>query len=277
MNENVNKAEDMSMVQACNTGVKAAVPYGAGDEQGEAAAVSAADILNSLFAPEDTVCLRVFSDKKCSAFHGQKLECKCRDYLKDMEPRLREHNEVGRGVFFVVNSGGQTDDAITRINAQFVEMDDGTFEEQWEKINSFPLPPSMVIRTRKSLHAYWFMEKGKAEVESFRDTQKGLVRWFEDDPACVNLSRVMRLPGFYHNKTDTPVMVRCVSFHSERRYTQEQLLAVLHISEENKPAQAVHKSSVAKGIEAVIRGCTAKLILYTKGVEMRQDIIVFST
>ena len=46
MNENVNKAEDMSMVQACNTGVKAAVPYGAGDEQGEAAAVSAADILN---------------------------------------------------------------------------------------------------------------------------------------------------------------------------------------------------------------------------------------
>ena len=39
MNENVNKAEDMSMVQACNTGVKAAVPYGAGDEQGEAAAV----------------------------------------------------------------------------------------------------------------------------------------------------------------------------------------------------------------------------------------------
>ena len=255
MNENVNKAEDMSMVQACNTGVKAAVPYGAGDEQGEAAAVSAADILNSLFAPEDTVCLRVFSDKKCSAFHGQKLECKCRDYLKDMEPRLREHNEVGRGVFFVVNSGGQTDDAITRINAQFVEMDDGTFEEQWEKINSFPLPPSMVIRTRKSLHAYWFMEKGKAEVESFRDTQKGLVRWFEGDPACVNLSRVMRLPGFYHNKTDTPVMVRCVSFHPERRYTQEQLLAVLHISEENKPAQAVHKSSVAKGIEAVIRGC----------------------
>ena len=89
MNENL-KAEDMSMVQACNTGVKAAVPYGAGDEQGEAAAVSAADILNSLFAPEDTVCLRVFSDKKCSAFHGQKLECKCRDYLKDMEPRLRE-------------------------------------------------------------------------------------------------------------------------------------------------------------------------------------------
>lgn len=254
MNENVNNGEDMSMVQVGNTGVVTAVPYGAGCEQGEAAAAAtAADVLNSLFATEDTVCLRVFDDKKGSAFHGQKLECKCRDYLQEMEPQLMEHNKMGRGVFFVVNSGGQTDDAITRINAQFVEMDDGTFEEQWKKINSFPLPPSMVIQTRKSLHVYWFMKK--TDLGRFRDTQKGLVRWFEGDPACVNLSRVMRLPGFYHNKTDTPVMVRCVSFHPERRYTQEQLLAVLHISEENKPAQAVHKSSVAKGIEAVIRGC----------------------
>ena len=65
----------------------------------------------------------------------------------------------------------------------------------------------------------------------------------------------MRLPGFCHCKTDTPVMVRCVSFHPERRYTKEQLLAVLHISEENKPAQTAHKCGVAKGIEAVIRGC----------------------
>lgn len=254
MNENVNNGEDMSMVQVGNTGIVTAVPYGAGCEQGEAAAAAtAADVLGSIFAPEDIVCFRVFDDKKGGTFHGMKLECKCRDYLKDMEPQLMEHNKMGRGVFFVVNSGGQADKDISRINAQFVEMDDGTFEEQWKKINSFPLLPSMVIQTRKSLHVYWFMKK--TDLGRFRDTQKGLVRWFEGDPACVNLSRVMRLPGFYHNKTDTPVMVRCVSSHPERRYTQEQLLAVLHISEENKPAQAVHKSSVAKGIEAVIRGC----------------------
>ncbi len=255
MNENLNKVEAMSMVQASITGVETAVPCGVVDEQSESAAVTAADVLKSLFDPDDTLCLRVFDDKRGGTFHGLKLECKCRDYLKDMEPQLREHNEVGRGVFFVVNSGGQTDDAITRINAQFVEMDDGTFEEQWEKINSFPLLPSMVIRTRKSLHAYWFMEKGKAEVERFREIQKSLVQWFDGDPACVNLSRVMRLPGFYHCKTDTPVMVRCVSFHPERRYTQEQLLAVLLEPVESKPAQAAHKCGAAKGVEAVIRGC----------------------
>ena len=40
---------------------------------------------------------------------------------------------------------------ITRINAQFVEMDSGTFEEQQAKIDAFPLAPSMIIRTQKSL------------------------------------------------------------------------------------------------------------------------------
>ncbi len=253
MNENVNKAEDMNMVQAGSNGVVTAVPFGAAGEQGEAAAATAADILNSLFAPEDTIGLRVFDDKKGSAFHGLKLECKCRDYLQEMEPQLREHNLQNRGVFFVVNSGGQTDDAITRVNAQFVEMDDGTFEEQWEKINCFPLPPSTVVQTRKSLHVYWFMEK--ADVGRFREIQKLLVRWFDGDPACVNESRVMRLPGFCHCKTDTPVMIRCVCFHPERRYTQEQLLAVLPEPEESKPAQTAHKCGVAKGIEAVMRGC----------------------
>ena len=197
MNENVNKVEDISMVQAGNTGVKAAVLYGAGDEWGGAAAVTAADVLGSIFAPEDIVCFRVFDDKKGGTFHGMKLECKCRDYLQEMEPQLRKHNEAGRGVFFAVNSGGQTDKDINRINAQFVEMDDVTFAEQWEKINSFPLPPSMVIQTRKSLHVYWFMEKGKADVGRFREIQKLLVRWFDGDPACVNGSRVMRrAPAF---------------------------------------------------------------------------------
>lgn len=255
MNENVNNGEDMSMVQAGNTGVVTAVPSGAADEQSEAAAVTAADVLGSIFAPEDIVCFRVFDDKKGGTFPGMKLECKCWDYLEDMEPQLKAHNRLGRGIFFVVNSGGQMDDAITRINAQFVEMDESTFEEQWEKINSFPLLPSMVIQTRKSLHVYWFMKKGTASVERFRDIQKGLVHWFDGDPACVNESRVMRLPGFYHCKTDTPVMVRCVSFHPERRYTQEQLLSALPKPEETKPAPEARKCGAAKGIESVMRGC----------------------
>lgn len=228
------------------------------DKDYDNTAVAAEDVLGSLFDPEDTVNFRVFDDRKGGVFLGLKLSCKCSEY-KSMEPELKRHNSLGRGVFYVVNSGGQTDDSITRINAQFVEMDSGTFEEQWEKVDAFKLPPSMVIQTRKSLHVYWFVDKS-ANVSSFREIQKRLVKHFNGDPACVNESRVMRLPGFNHCKTDTPVMVRCVLFRLERVYSQEQLVDVLAEPKgETSPVQVGHESETAsgteKGLEIVENSC----------------------
>ena len=228
------------------------------DKDYDNTAVAAEDVLGSLFDPEDTVNFRVFDDKKGGVFLGLKLSCKCSEY-KSMEPELKRHNSLGRGVFYVVNCGGQTDDSITRINAQFVEMDSGTFEEQQKKVDAFPLPPSMVIKTRKSLHVYWFMDNS-AKVSRFREIQKRLVKHFNGDPACVNESRVMRLPGFNHCKTDTPVMVRCVLFQPERVYSQEQLADVLTYPEEKSSSvQVEYKSETAggaeKGLEIVESAC----------------------
>lgn len=223
------------------------------DKDYDNTAVAAEDVLGSLFAPEDTVNFRVFDDRKGGVFTGQKLSCKCAEY-KSIEPELKRHNSLGRGVFYVVNSGGQTDDSITRINAQFVEMDSGTFEEQWEKVDAFKLPPSMVIQTHKSLHVYWFVDKS-ANVSSFREIQKRLVKHFNGDPACVNESRVMRLPGFNHCKTDTPVMVTCVCFHPERRYTQEQLSDVLPMLGEGAAMPIERRSGTEKGVDIVMRSC----------------------
>ena len=90
----------------------------------------------------------------CVFFTGAKMSVEAGKFFA-VESTLKEHNQKNHGIFFVVNSGGQTDDSITRINAQFVEMDDKTFEEQQALIDAFPLPPSMVIQTRKSLHTYW--------------------------------------------------------------------------------------------------------------------------
>lgn len=248
----VGNTGNMDMAYAGNTAL-AAVCAGAGGEQTDPSAVTAADVLKCRFKPDDKVCFRVFDDRKSGTFPGQKLSCRCAEY-DSLEPELKRHNGLNRGVFFVVNYGGQSDKEITRINAQFVEMDEGTFDEQWKKVNNFPLPPSVVIQTRKSLHVYWFMDKS-AKAERFREIQKRLVKHFDGDPACVNESRVMRLPGFYHCKTDTPVMVRCVCFHPERVYTQEQLAEVLPELEENAAAQVVRKDGSAKGLDIVLRSC----------------------
>lgn len=210
--------------------------------------VSAHEILQSLFNPEDTVCFRVFDDKKDGIFTGLKLTVECGKY-QTMEQMLVQHNQLNRGIFFVVNSGGHDDESITRINAQFVECDDLSFEEQQKQIDAFPLPPSMIIKTRKSLHTYWFMKD--AAVAKFRVIQKQLVQQFSGDPMCVNESRVMRLPGFYHCKVD-PVMVECVSFHPERRYTQAQLSDALP-QIENKPLEV--KKGTEKGLDIILHQC----------------------
>ncbi len=211
--------------------------------------IDAQSVLSAVFNPTDEVHFRIFDDMKKGTFQGAKLSCQCGKY-KSIEEKLKKHNAMNRGIFFVVNYGGDDDKSITRINAQFVEMDDGTFEEQMAKIEAFPLPPSMIIRTRKSYHVYWFMEKG-AKVERFRAIQTQLVKHFEGDPMCVNESRVMRLPGFMHCKKD-PVEVVCVSFHPERKYTQDQLSEVLP-EVDSTPLE--HRSGDEKGLESVMRMC----------------------
>lgn len=247
----VGNTENMDMAYGGTTAL-AAVCAGAGGEQTDPSAVTTEEMLKCQFKPDDEICFRVFDDRKSGTFQGQKLSCRCAEYGR-LEPELKRHNGLNRGVFFVVNYGGQSDKEITRINAQFTEMDEGTFDEQWAKVNNFLLPPSMVIQTRKSLHVYWFMDKS-AKVERFREIQKRLVKQFDGDPACVNESRVMRLPGFYHCKTDTPVMVRCVCFHPERVYTQEQLAEVLP-ELEDAVARVGRKGGSAKGLDIVLRSC----------------------
>lgn len=210
--------------------------------------ISAQDVILSLFNPSETVCFRVFDDRKTGIFSGAKLETAAGKY-STTEKTLINHNEQNRGVFFVVNYGGHDDESITRINAQFVEMDELSFEEQQKAVDEFPLPPSMIIKTRKSLHVYWFVKNAK--VDRFRSIQKQLAEHFHGDPMCVNESRVMRLPGFNHCKKE-PIPVECISFHPERRYTQEQISEVLP-SLEDKAVEKMRGSE--KGLEVLLHGC----------------------
>ena len=210
--------------------------------------ITAQEVLRSLFNADEKVGLRVFEDRKEGLFPGAKYNIECGKF-SSLEETLRNHNQLNRGIFFVVNYGGQEDDAITRVNAQFVEMDHASFEEQQRRIDAFGLPPSMIIRTRKSLHTYWFIRDG--EVARFRDIQKQLVRHFDGDPACVNESRVMRLPGFNHCKEE-PLEVTCILFHPERRYTQQQISELMPPLEET-PAE--RKKGGEKGLNIVLRTC----------------------
>ena len=104
------------------------------------------DFLHAFFDVNERICLRVFSDKPDSAFSGQKLETILQNYA-DIADTLKTHNEQGRGVYFVINFGGHEDADISRINAQFMKMDDVPLEEQLARVQAFPLEPSLIIKT----------------------------------------------------------------------------------------------------------------------------------
>lgn len=171
--------------------------------------------------------IRIFSDKKGTGFKGKNLSFNIKDFQSKSKV-LMAHNEANRGIFFVVNSGGNSDRKINKINAQFFECDTLSLEEQLENISKFPLEPSIIVQTKKSLHVYFLIKNGK--VEKFRDIQKKLAKHFNGDGSCINESRVMRVPGFYHCKEE-PVRVKCIKFNPKLFYTQEDLERELIYSE----------------------------------------------
>uniref|UniRef100_UPI0039EB8450 DNA primase family protein n=1 Tax=Clostridium perfringens TaxID=1502 RepID=UPI0039EB8450 len=197
--------------------------------------------------------IRVFSDKKGTGFKGKNLSFNMKDFPSKSKI-LMAHNEANRGIFFVVNSGGNSDRKINKINAQFFECDTLSLEEQMENISKFPLEPSIIVQTKKSLHVYFLIKNGK--VEKFRDIQKKLAKYFNGDGSCINESRVMRVPGFYHCKEE-PVRVKCIKFNPNLFYTQEDLERELSYSESEfivNDDNYIRKEETNKGGKNLSRG-----------------------
>ncbi|MDM0483160.1 phage/plasmid primase, P4 family [Clostridium perfringens] len=197
--------------------------------------------------------IRVFSDKKGTGFKGKNLSFNMKNFPSKSKI-LMAHNEANRGIFFVVNSGGNSDRKINKINAQFFECDTLSLEEQMENISKFPLEPSIIVQTKKSLHVYFLIKNGK--VEKFRDIQKKLAKHFKGDGSCINESRVMRVPGFYHCKEE-PVRVKCIKFNPNLFYTQEDLERELSYSESEfivNDDNYIRKKETNKGGKNLSRG-----------------------
>ena len=109
----------------------------------------------------------------------------------------------GRGIYVVVNDGGDTDSEITGCRAYFCEWDDRSKEEQIDLWKTLGLPePTLQIDTGgKSIHNYWVLKK-TIDPKTWKPIQERLLDYADADRALKNPSRVMRLPGTYHMGDD---------------------------------------------------------------------------
>lgn len=220
--------------------------------------ISPEEFLMTFFEANEQICFQILNDKAkdddTEAFKGAKIDGISGEFHK-IEDKLKRHNTANRGIFFVVNFGGHKTEDIRRINAHFMEIDDVPFEEQIERIEAFPLEPSLIVKTQKSYHCYWLMKSAK--LENFRYVQRQLVAQFGADPQNINVNRVFRVPGFYHCKNE-PVLVQCVKFNPELRYTQEELSALLPDVEPEPTLEtktAVKERGTQQGLSLVGNKC----------------------
>ena len=117
-------------------------------------------------------------------------------------PKLTKANAAGAGVFFAVNQceGQRSKKNVTRIRCIHGDFDSATPEMLSDICKR--LHPSISVTTSGAsrCHLYWLLEEGipysKDVVEALN---KSLVP-LGADPAAVDVSRLLRLPGFKHMK-----------------------------------------------------------------------------
>jgi Primase C terminal 1 (PriCT-1)/RepB DNA-primase from phage plasmid len=123
--------------------------------------------------------------------------------LEEHYATLVELSRAGAGIFVTINkttlSGRRNANNISAVRAYFAECDSVPADDIKAGIALLGLLPHIVTRSsRGKYHLYWCISG--APLAGFRETQKKLILLFGSDPQVHDLPRVMRIPGFPHQK-----------------------------------------------------------------------------
>ncbi len=143
--------------------------------------------------------------------------------------KLGTDNHKGYGIFATINQTdgkGVAASNITQVRALFVDFDDPD-RDNLAVISSMGLQPNMVVESSPGkFHAYWFVNDCPLEV--FKSTQLALCKKFLSDPSISDLPRIMRLPGFCHQKGEAFV-TRIIST-CDKQYRYEDVTGSLELN-----------------------------------------------
>jgi putative DNA primase/helicase len=130
--------------------------------------------------------------------------------LEEVAGRLTHLNSNDEcGIFFMVNEGdglGRSSENVTRVRALFIDLDGAPLEP----VLCAPLSPHAIVNSSPGRYqVYWMIED--CPLNRFEGLQMALARRFDGDRSVKDLCRVMRLPGFYHQKKENePYRVRVI-------------------------------------------------------------------
>jgi len=153
--------------------------------------------------------------------------------LKDHAKKLARLNKGHAGIFFGVNAndgqGFKTANIVSTC-CVFVDLDGAPLAN----LDRLPIRPHAIIGTSPGKwHAYWFVIG--LPLDQFKLLQKRLAALIEADPSVCDLARIMRLPGFYHQKDpDNPFLVRVAEMTEEPDIAFADFEAALAAAEQER-------------------------------------------
>jgi hypothetical protein len=156
--------------------------------------------------------------------------------LEQLAPHLTVMQGHGCGVFVTVNETdlkGRKATNVTRVRTVFVDLDGAPIEP----VMACKLSPHVTVESSPGkYHAYWLVDG--LPLDQFQPVQKAIIKRFGGDKSVHDLPRVMRLPGFWHQKAEpfrTRILWRAQPWEGPpeaippwevpARYTAEQVLA----------------------------------------------------
>ncbi|WP_179190124.1 DNA-primase RepB domain-containing protein [Hydrogenophaga sp. IBVHS1] len=170
-----------------------------------------------LLGADDAFTFQTFDDngnrkdgRLARVFHGT---------LDQHLPKLSRLQQQGAGVFVMVNEGDgviHADSATCRTTKNVVSV-----RALWVDLDGSPLQPVLdahdpdivVESSPNRWHAYWLTND--CARADFKLRQQQIAAKFKGDPKVCDLPRVMRLPGFWHQKSE-PFMTRLVQLEAKK-------------------------------------------------------------
>ena len=164
--------------------------------------------------------------------------------------KLFNLNADGAGIFVTVNETdgkGRKRGNITRTRTIYGDFDGDDAIALFEAAAA-KLPPSMVVASSPTKrHAYWLVSNCTAdEGEAMQAKMPEAVGC---DPAAKDVTRVLRIPGFYHRKA-APVQTILLENHPERVYDGYEIEAAFGLNLIEAKAKPKAKADRASGTHA---------------------------
>lgn len=139
---------------------------------------------------------------------------------------LQKKQKLGCAVYVMVNRGdgkGRSKNNVVKIRALFIDLDGAP----WKPAAELLKPHIRVETSPGHYHLYWLVSD--CTLDQFSPIQQAIAKKFNGDKSCVDLPRVLRVPGTYHLKTVTPYMSKLEELNEFPEYTTKAIIDGLEL------------------------------------------------